>query len=249
MVAGSWLFAYAYFCVFVAGEVKRPDKTLISANFIAILVPALFMIWTALSMYRTMPFDFISATAWIDNNGGIYGYNMPFLPSYMSLRYFSHSNLFVSLSAILSYMLFCFWYVSLSYLSFPRIIFACGMYLIAPSGSPLSTLAGPALSRTTSSASCSARRRSRSTPSGWAATCRAHGDRHGDRLRLGRDHHRRHPLPLHLALQEHLGVVAVQDLEVPRRPSHLLWRPFLDVYLVILFYFLIFTEEMKYSNG
>ena len=41
MVAGSWLFAYAYFCVFVAGEVKRPDKTLIGANFIAILVPAL----------------------------------------------------------------------------------------------------------------------------------------------------------------------------------------------------------------
>ena len=30
MVAGSWLFAYAYFCVFVAGEVKRPDKTLIT---------------------------------------------------------------------------------------------------------------------------------------------------------------------------------------------------------------------------
>ena len=85
MVAGSWLFAYAYFCVFVAGEVKRPDKTLISANFIAILVPALFMIWTALAMYRMMPFDFISATAWIDNNGGIDGYTMPFLPSYMSL--------------------------------------------------------------------------------------------------------------------------------------------------------------------
>ena len=92
MVAGSWLFAYAYFCVFVAGEVKRPDKTLISANFIAILVPALFMIWTALSMYHTMPFDFISATAWIDNNGGIDGYNMPFLPSYMSLGYIAHSN-------------------------------------------------------------------------------------------------------------------------------------------------------------
>ncbi len=42
MVAGSWLFAYAYFCVFVAGEVKRPDKTLITANFIAILIPAVF---------------------------------------------------------------------------------------------------------------------------------------------------------------------------------------------------------------
>lgn len=79
MVAGSWLFAYAYFCVFVAGEVKRPDKTLIGANFFAILGPAVLMIWTALSMYNTMPFDFISATGWIDNNGGLEGYNMPFL--------------------------------------------------------------------------------------------------------------------------------------------------------------------------
>lgn len=38
-VAGSWLFAYAYACVFVASEVKRLDKTLISANFFAVLVP------------------------------------------------------------------------------------------------------------------------------------------------------------------------------------------------------------------
>ena len=92
MLAGSWLFAYAYFCVFVAGEVKRPDKTLIGANFFAVLVPAAMMIWTALVMYRAMPFDFISATAWIDNNLGIEGYNLPFLPSYMSLAYIAHSN-------------------------------------------------------------------------------------------------------------------------------------------------------------
>ncbi len=132
MVAGSWLFAYAYFCVFVAGEVKRPDKTLIWANFIAILVPALLMIWTALSMYRVMPFDFISATAWIDNNGGIEGYSLPFLPSYMSLGYIAHSNWFVAFAASLSYMLFTFWYVALSYLAFPRIIFAWGMDRMGP---------------------------------------------------------------------------------------------------------------------
>src|SRR5450830_811033 len=132
MVAGSWLFAYAYFCVFVAGEVKRPDKTLILANLFAILVPAVLMIWTTLSMYNTMPFDFISATARIDNNGGIEGYNMPFLPSYMSLAYVAHSNWFVAICADGSYMLFCFWYVALSYLAFPRIIFAWGMDRMGP---------------------------------------------------------------------------------------------------------------------
>ena len=132
MVAGSWLFAYAYFCVFVAGEVKRPDKTLIAANFVAVLVPALLMIWTSLAMYRVMDFDFISATAWIDNNGELDGYNLPFLPSYMSLAYIAHSNWFVALAAGGSFMLFCFWYVALSYLAFPRIIFAWGMDRMGP---------------------------------------------------------------------------------------------------------------------
>ncbi len=44
MVAGSWLFAYSYCITFIAGEVKRPDKTIILANLSAILVPAFFMI-------------------------------------------------------------------------------------------------------------------------------------------------------------------------------------------------------------
>ncbi len=132
MVAGSWLFAYAYFCVFVAGEVKRPDVTLIAANFFAILVPAVFMIWTALSMYRAMPFEFVSATAWIDNNLGIDGYNLPYLPSYMSLAYIAHSNWFVALAASWSMILFLFWYLALSYLAFPRIIFAWGMDRMGP---------------------------------------------------------------------------------------------------------------------
>jgi len=46
-VAGSWLFAYAYACVFVASEVKRLDKTLISANFFAVLVPRNFIVAAA----------------------------------------------------------------------------------------------------------------------------------------------------------------------------------------------------------
>jgi APA family basic amino acid/polyamine antiporter len=132
MLAGSWLFAYAYFCVFVAGEVKRPDKTLIGANFFAVLVPAAMMIWTALVMYRAMPFDFISSAMYIDNALGIEGYNLPYLPSYMSLAYIANPNLLVALAAGGSMMLFCFWYVALSYLAFPRIIFAWGMDRMGP---------------------------------------------------------------------------------------------------------------------
>ncbi len=53
MVAGSWLFAYSYCITFIAGEVKRPDKTIILANLTAVLVPAFFMIWLAVALYHT----------------------------------------------------------------------------------------------------------------------------------------------------------------------------------------------------
>ncbi len=69
MVAGSWLFAYSYCITFIAGEVKRPDKTIILANVSAILVPAFFMTWLAIVLYRTVGFEFLSATAWVDNLG------------------------------------------------------------------------------------------------------------------------------------------------------------------------------------
>src|SRR5512139_1070536 len=69
MVAGSWLFAYAYCITFIAGEVKRPDKSIILGNLFAILVPAFFMLWLAAALYRTVGFDFFSATQFVDNAG------------------------------------------------------------------------------------------------------------------------------------------------------------------------------------
>ena len=87
MVAGSWLFAYSYCITFIAGEVKRPDKSIILSNLFAIVVPAIFMILTAIGLYRLVDFNFLSATAWVDNNGTdmIEGYNMPWSPHYVGL--------------------------------------------------------------------------------------------------------------------------------------------------------------------
>ena len=51
MVAGSWLFAYSYCITFIAGEVKRPDKTIILSNLFAIIVPGVFMLWAAVALY------------------------------------------------------------------------------------------------------------------------------------------------------------------------------------------------------
>ncbi len=134
MVAGSWLFAYSYCITFIAGEVKRPDKTIILANLSAILVPAVFMLWLAVVLYRTVGFQFLSATAWLDNNGVemISGYTFPFPPHFMGLTAIANHSAFVAIAMALSYIVFCVWWVALSYLAFPRILFAWGMDRMGP---------------------------------------------------------------------------------------------------------------------
>jgi APA family basic amino acid/polyamine antiporter len=134
MVAGSWLFAYAYCITFIAGEVKRPDKTIILANLSAVLLPAAFMIWLAAVLYRTVGFEFLSATAWVDNAGVevLAGYTLPWSPHFVGLAAVINQNPFVVFMMGLSYILFTLWWVALSYLAFPRILFAWGMDRMGP---------------------------------------------------------------------------------------------------------------------
>jgi APA family basic amino acid/polyamine antiporter len=133
MVAGSWLFAYAYCITFIAGEVKRPDKTIILANVSAVLVPAFFMVWLAIALYRTVGFEFLSATAWVDNLGeGLAGYTLPWSPHFVGLAAVINQNWFVVFMMALSFIVFNLWWVALSYLAFPRILFAWGMDRMGP---------------------------------------------------------------------------------------------------------------------
>jgi amino acid transporter len=134
MVAGSWLFAYSYCITFIAGEVKRPDKTIILANLSAILVPAFFMLWLALALYNSVGFEFLSATAWVDNSGEMLaGYTFPWSPSFVGLAaVVVPNNYFMLFMMALSFMLFNLWWVALSYLAFPRILFAWGMDRMGP---------------------------------------------------------------------------------------------------------------------
>jgi amino acid transporter len=133
MVAGSWLFAYSYCITFIAGEVKRPDKTIILANLSAILVPAFFMLWLALALYRTVGIEFLSATAWLDNLGeGLAGYTFPWSTHFVGLAAVISQNKIVTFIMALSFILFNLWWVALSYLAFPRILFAWGMDRMGP---------------------------------------------------------------------------------------------------------------------
>ena len=107
---GSWAFAYAYCMAFIAGEVKRPDKTIILANLFAVLVPGIFCLWTAIALYQ-LDFNFLSAAFYADNLDNyawsIEGFNLPFSSNYIGL-------------------------------AFPRIIFAWGMDRMGPKWSPCS---------------------------------------------------------------------------------------------------------------
>jgi basic amino acid/polyamine antiporter, APA family len=133
MVAGSWLFAYSYCITFIAGEVKRPDKTIILANLSAILVPAFFMLWLAIVLYQTVGFQFLSATAWFDNSGAeIAGYNLPWSTTFVGLAAVITQNKIAVFLMALSFILFNLWWVALSYLAFPRILFAWGMDRMGP---------------------------------------------------------------------------------------------------------------------
>lgn len=140
MVAGSWLFAYSYCITFIAGEVKRPDKSIILGNLFAILVPAFFMLWLAIVLYRAVGFQFLSATAFVDENIGtdLAGYALPWSPHFVGLAAVVAKTLSPVLSNIVlflmaaSFILFNLWWVALSYLAFPRILFAWGMDRMGP---------------------------------------------------------------------------------------------------------------------
>jgi APA family basic amino acid/polyamine antiporter len=138
MVAMSWLFAYAYSISFIGGEVKRPDKTIIWANVFAIVVPFVFMMWFAIVLNRTVGYQFLNASAWNDNNGGIPAVaNMPHTTNVIDLAVYAigTSTVITKIVAAVmgfSYVAFTLWWIALSYLAFPRILFAWGMDRMGP---------------------------------------------------------------------------------------------------------------------
>jgi APA family basic amino acid/polyamine antiporter len=134
MVAGSWLFAYSYCITFIAGEVKRPDKTIILSNLFAIIVPGVFMLWAAVGLYHMVEFNFFSATQFVDNAGSTLGdkYTVPWSTSFIGLLAMVNQNKIVLFIAMMSFLAFNLWWIALSYLAFPRILFAWGMDRMGP---------------------------------------------------------------------------------------------------------------------
>ncbi len=133
MVAGSWLFAYSYCITFIAGEVKRPDKSIILGNLFAVLLPGIFMVWLGIVLYRVVGFEFLSATAYVDQNiGALPGMALGWSPHFVGLAAILTKSPILLILMALSFILFNIWWVALSYMAFPRILFAWGMDRMGP---------------------------------------------------------------------------------------------------------------------
>ncbi len=83
-----WAFGIAY----VGGEVKRPDKTVMMAQWAAVLAPVILCLWAVVALGHLVDFSFLRAAAYQDYRvayGGTPtgGYTLPYSTSYMSLVY------------------------------------------------------------------------------------------------------------------------------------------------------------------
>jgi basic amino acid/polyamine antiporter, APA family len=133
MIAGSWLIIYSYAVAFIAGEVKRPDKTLIGGSFMATLIPSILMVWCGIVLYNTVGYQFTVAASYLDGAGAtLAGYTVPWSMNFMGLAAVLNQSPIVLILMGLSFILFSIWFVALSYLAFPRILFAWGMDRIGP---------------------------------------------------------------------------------------------------------------------
>ena len=230
MVAMSWLFAYAYSISFIGGEVKRPDKTIIWSNFFAIAVPFVFLLWIALVLNKTVGYTFLNAAAWNDQNGPIEGFAMPFGSNFIDLAVYTfgtatwYTKLLAGYMGF-SYVAFTLWWIALSYLAFPRILFAWGMDRMGPKW--FTDISPRWASPVKNYIVCFVLGEALLDPLLHAAH-RRHAEHHRHRLPgdLGVHPHgdRRAALPLREALQGRLGVLALPDLEVPRRAGRGLGR-------------------------
>src|SRR5208337_1307040 len=104
-------------------------------------VPFLFMLWFAIILYHTVGFQFLNASAWLSNPNEVNSLpsmaHMPYGTSFIDLAVYviGTSAWYTKLAAGImgfSYVAFTVWWLALSYLAFPRILFAWGMDRMGP---------------------------------------------------------------------------------------------------------------------
>jgi basic amino acid/polyamine antiporter, APA family len=128
MVALMVLFIYLYTVAYVGGEVKRPEKSILQANFLIIMVPAAIAALCFVGLYKMLDFNFLSAAGYNNLNGPIDGYTMPWPSSFMTLVFVAAGgNRFVGLLAALSFGAANWLLIGIDFILMQRAMFAWGM--------------------------------------------------------------------------------------------------------------------------
>ena len=127
------LFVYNYAIAYLSGEVKRPDKSLMGGNILAVWVPIVLAVLTVVGLYRVAAFNFISATAQASFGAGVEGYTAPFSPDYLTLSWIaSGQSGWVAWAIMLAFVAVIWLEITIAILIIGRAFLAWGLDRMGP---------------------------------------------------------------------------------------------------------------------
>jgi amino acid transporter len=136
MVVNSWWAHYGWAVNVIGGEVKRPQRNIMIAQYGAIIVPGILATIFAVIFPNLVGQDFMKALA-VADNAGLDGYNMPFPPNFVGVTrvFIDTSNVLGMILAALaafSLILADYIWIPMSYVAGSRIVVAWGMDRMGP---------------------------------------------------------------------------------------------------------------------
>jgi len=129
-----WAFGIAY----VGGEVKRPDKTVMMAQWAAVLAPVILCLWAVVALGHLVDFSFLRAAAYQDYRVAYGatptgGYTLPYSTSYMSLVYIAaKANPVMAVVISVTFLVNVLWLLTVALIMCQRAMFAWGMDRMGP---------------------------------------------------------------------------------------------------------------------
>ena len=127
------LVVYAYIIAYVGGEVKRPDKSIMTANALGGLVTVALAFLFLFGAYHAAESRFLVSAAFNEFNGGVEGYNLPFDSGVMGLVFVASGfNRAIGATLALTWLVSTVAIFAVILLFVQRVIFAWGMDRMGP---------------------------------------------------------------------------------------------------------------------
>ena len=127
------LVVYSYIIAYVGGEIKRPDKSIMGANFLGGGVTVALAFLFLFGAYHAAESRFLISAAFNEFNGGVEGYNLPWSSGVMGLVFTASGfNRVVGAAMALTWLLSTVAIFAVILTFVQRVIFAWGMDRMGP---------------------------------------------------------------------------------------------------------------------